>query len=136
MTNERYLIVSYFLIAALSVGLGILVYLYLRRPFNIVSDSARGKRLPSMLKKLFPIGLLFPAVLGFTSVAYRGCVDHRTYEAIVQDRSYLIQKNQEQISSAMLYVLGAVLVWDVIVLLTLRFAQSRTDGSQSHQTQV
>jgi hypothetical protein len=136
MTNERYLIVSYFLIAALSVGLGTLVYLYLRRPFNIVSDSARGKRLPTILKKLFPIGLLFPALLGFTAVAYRGCADHKTYEAIVQDRSYLIQKNQEQTSSALLYILGAVLVWDVIVLLTLTVGQSRTDGSRSHQTKV
>jgi hypothetical protein len=134
MTNERYLIVSYFLIAALSVGLGILVYLYLRRPFNIVSDSARGKRLPSILKKLFPIGLLFPAVLGFTSVAYRGCVDHRTYESIVQDRSYLIHKNQEQVSSALLYILGAVLFWDVIVVVTLRLAQPRRDGSESPQS--
>jgi hypothetical protein len=75
-------------------------------------------------------------VLGFTSVAYRGCVDHRTYEAIVQDRSYLVHKNQEQISTALLYILGAVLVWDFIVLLTLRLWQSRTDGSQSHQTEV
>lgn len=129
MTNERYLIVSYFLIAALAVGLGTLVYLYLRRPFNAVSDSARGKRLPAILKKLFPIGLLFPAVLGFTSVAYRGCVDHGTYEGIVQDRSYLVQKNQEQISSALLYILGAVVVWDVIVVLTLRYSQSGRNGS-------
>jgi hypothetical protein len=136
MANERYLIVSYFLVAALSVGLGTLVYLYLRRPFRIVADSARGKRLPSILKRLFPIGLLFPAVLGFASVAYRGCGNHTTYEAIVQDRSYLVQKNQAQISSALLYILGAVLVWDVIVLLILRFGQSRTDGSPSHQTEV
>ena len=136
MTNERYLIVSYFLIASLSFGLGILVYLCLRRPFNIVSDSVQGTRLPGILKKLFPIGLPFPALLGFTSVAYRGCADHRTYEGIVQDRSYLVHKNQEQISSALLYILGAVLVWDIIVLLALRFGQGRTDGSPSHQTEV
>jgi hypothetical protein len=131
MTNERYLIASYFWLAALSVGLGILGYLYLRRPFNVVADSAQGKRLRSILKRLFPIGLLFPAVMGFASATYFGCGDHTTYEQIVQDRSYLIQKNQAQISSALLYILGAVLFWDVIVLLTLRYAQNRREGSQS-----
>jgi hypothetical protein len=134
MTNEHYLIVSYFSVAALSVGLGILVYLYLRRPFDIMAGSAPGKQLPSLLKRLFPFGLLFPAVLGFASVAYRGCMDHRTYERIVQDRSYLVQKNQGQISSTLVYILGAVLVWDVILILTLRHAQTHRDESGSPQS--
>jgi hypothetical protein len=129
MTNERYLIVSYFLIVALSIGLGILVYLYLRRPFNIVSDSAPGKHFPRILKKLFPVGLLFPAVMGFASVAYRGCADHKTYDGIVQDRNYLVQKSKEQVSSALLYILGAVLFWDVIVVVTLRFAHNGRNES-------
>jgi hypothetical protein len=133
MTNERYLIASYFLVAALSVGLGLLVYLYLWRPFSIVADSAQGKLLPSILKRLFPIGVLFQAVLGFASVAYRGCADHKTYDAIVQERSYLFQKNQEQISSALLYLLGAVLFWDVIVVVTLRLARTHRDASRSSQ---
>lgn len=133
MTNERYLIVSYFLAAALSAGLGILVYLFLRRPFSSVADAASGRRLPSLLKRLLPCGLVFPALLGFISVSYQGC--NKTYEQVVESRDYLIQKNQEQISSALLYILGAVLFWDVIVLLTLRYAKNRTGGSQSHQTE-
>jgi hypothetical protein len=47
MTNERYLIASYFVGAALSVGLGTIVYLFLRRPFGGVADAASGKRLSS-----------------------------------------------------------------------------------------
>jgi hypothetical protein len=133
MTNERYLIVSYFLVAALSVGLGISAYLFLRRPFNRALDAASGNRLPSLLKRLLPCGLIFPALLGFVSVSYRGC--NRTYEQIVESRDYLIQRNQEQISSVLLYILAAVLFWDVIVLLTLRFARNPTDGPQSHQAE-
>jgi hypothetical protein len=132
MTNERYLIVSYFLIATLSVGLGTAVYLFLRRSFGEVADATSGKRLSAILKRLLPCGLLLPALLGFVSVSYRGC-ERTTYEKIVESRSYLVQKNQEQLSSVLLYALVAVLFWDVIVLIALRVAQNRTDGPQSPQ---
>jgi hypothetical protein len=135
MTNERYLVASYFVVAALSVGLGSGVYFFLRRPFNIIADSASGKRLPSILKRLLPCGLLFPALLGFVSVKYIACDGHHTdYKAVVKDRSYLVQKNQEQVSSVLLSILEAVLFWDVVVLLTMKYAQNRGDGSQLAQT--
>jgi hypothetical protein len=129
MTNERYLVASYFVCVALSVGLGTVVYLFLRRPFGGVADAASGKRLPSILKKLLPCGLLFPALLGFVSVSYQGC-GHRTYEDIVQSRKYLVEKNQEQISSILFYILVAVLVWDFIVLIVLKHAQNSGNESQ------
>ena len=132
MTNERYLIASYFAGAALSAGLGTIVYLFLRRPFGDVAVAASGKRLSSMLKRLFPWGLLFPALLGFVSVSYQGCGRH-TYEEIVQARSYLVEKNQEQLSSVLLYILVAVVFWDVIVLLILKYAQNSRSESQLPQ---
>ncbi len=132
MTNERYLIASYFAGAALSAGLGTMVYLFLRRPFGDVADAASGKRLASLLKRLFPWGLLFPALLGFVSVSYQGC-GRATYEEIVQNRSYLVEKNQEQISSVLLYVLVAVVFWDVIALLILKCAQNGRNESQLPQ---
>ena len=122
MTNERYLIASYFVGAAFSVGLGAIVYLFLRRPFGAVTDAASGKSLSSMLKRLLPCGLLFPAVLGFVSVTYHGC-NRMTYEEIVQNRNYLVEKNQEQISSVLFYILVAVVFWDVIILLILKYAK-------------
>jgi hypothetical protein len=132
MTNERYLIASYFAGAALSVGLGAIVYLFLRPPFVRVADAASGRRLSSVLKRLLPWGLLFPAVLGFVSVSYQGC-GRNTYEEIVQSRSYLVEKNQEQLSSVLLYILVAVVFWDVIVLLILKYAQNGRDESQLPQ---
>jgi hypothetical protein len=123
MTNERYLIVSYFICAALSAALGTLVYLFLRRPFASIADSASGRHLAATLKRLLPFGLLFPALLGFVSVSYSSC-ERTTYEEIVQSRGYLVEKNQEQISSILLSILVAVLIWDVVIFLILKFAQS------------
>jgi len=132
VTNERYLIGSYFVGAVLSVGLGTLVYLFRRRPFGGLTDAAQGKRLSSMLKRLLPWGLLLPALLGFVSVSYQGC-GRTTYEEIVQSRSYLVEKSQEQISSVLLYTLVAVVFWDVIVLLILKYAQNGRNESQLSQ---
>jgi len=70
--------------------------------------------------------------LGFVSVSYQGC-GRTTYEEIVQNRSYLVEKNQEQISSVLLYVLVAVVFWDVIVLLILKYSQNGRNESQLPQ---
>ena len=121
MTNEHYLIVSYFVCAALSIAAGVLVYLYLRRPFAAVAAAASGKHLPTILKRLFPCGLLFPALLGFLSVSYRGC--NESYENIIAHRELLVAKNQEQISAILFYIVVAVLFWNLIALLILRSAR-------------
>lgn len=127
MTNDRYLILSYFVCAALSLAAGLLVYLYLRRPFAGVADTASGKHLPSILKRLFLCGLLFPALLGFLSVSYKGC--GKSYADVVASRTYLVAKNQEQISAILFYIVVAVLFWNLIALLILRSAQR---GKQEH----
>ena len=121
MTNDQYLIVSYFVCAALSVAAGVLVYLYLRRPFAGVADAASGKHLPTLLKRLLPCGLVFPALLGFLSVSYDGC--GKSYADIVANREFLVAKNQEQLSAILFYVVLAVLFWNLIALLILRSAR-------------
>ena len=121
MTNEHYLIVSYFVCAALSVAAGILVYLYLRRPFAAVTAAASGKHLPEIIKRLFPCGLVFPALLGFLSVSYRGC--NESYESIIARREYLIAINQQQLSAILFYIVVAVLFWNFIGILILRSGQ-------------
>jgi hypothetical protein len=123
MTNEQYLIVSYFLCAALSVVFAILVYLFLRPPFRVMTETLSGSPFSSTLKRLFPIGLVFPALLGYVSVSYQSC-GQPTYEQIVKDRGFLIAKNQEQISSIFFYILSAVLFWDLIAVLMLRYKQN------------
>ncbi len=82
-----------------------------------------------MLKRLLPWGLLLPALLGFVSVSYQGC-NRITYEQIVQSRGYLVAKNQEQISSVLLHILVAVVFWNIIVILILKYAQNGRNESQ------
>src|SRR5579863_7487783 len=101
MTNEHYLVVSSFVCAILSVSLASLVYLFLRRPFAGTAEAVAKRHLGAILKKLFPLGLYLPALAGFASVSYGSC-QRTTYEAIIQSRSYLVQKNQEQVSVILL----------------------------------
>ena len=127
MTNDTYLVVSYFICAALSIALGTVVYLLLRGPFAVVADAAPRKHLRSILKRLFPIGLLLPALLGFVSVSYQSC-NRQTYAKIIESRRYLVEKNQEQISATLLSIVVAVLVWDAVILLLTKLTQK---GSNS-----
>ncbi len=130
MTNDRFLIWSYLGCAALSIAAGGAVYLYLRRPFAALADAASGKHFPSILKKLLPFGLVFPALLGFVSVSYQSC-GKSTYASIVASREYLVAKNQEQLASVMFSIVVAVLFWDVIALLILKHDKRGKNGPSS-----
>jgi len=124
MTNEQYLVLSYFISAALSVLLGLLAYLFLRHSFASTVATTSRTRITSALKKLFPLGLVLPALLGFLSVSYWSC-DRTSYEEIVQSRPYLVAKNQQQISSILLSFVTAVLIWDVVIVVVLKYARNR-----------
>ncbi len=127
MTNDRYLIVSYFAVAALAMAFAGAAWLYLRRSFGGIAEALWKGNLSRILKAMFPAGLFLPAFLGFVSVSYRGC--GKSYEEIVKERSYLIQKNQEQISSILLWIVAALLFWDLVILLALRFARTSSQAS-------
>ncbi len=127
MTNDQYLIFSYFAVAVLATVLGAGAWLYLRRSFDGVVRAVSNKELSLVLKRLFPAGLGLPAFLGFISVSYHGC--GKSYEEIVKERSYLIGRNQEQIVSILLWIVMALLFWDVIILLVLKLW--RTDSKSS-----
>jgi hypothetical protein len=124
MTNEQYLSLSYSICAVLSLVLGGLVYFFLRRPFAALTDTTGRTHLRSVLKKLFPVGLLFPALLGFVSVSYLSC-DRPNYDEVVQSRAYLIGKNQQQISAILLSIVVAILVWNVILVFVVKHSQNR-----------
>jgi len=121
MSNEQYLIASYFASAAVSVALGTLVYFYLRRSFGEIAETAPGEKFPAILKRLFPFGLVFPALMGFISVSYSSC-NHETYEKTVQDRTYLVERNQAQLSATLLSLLIAILVWNLVLVFVQKFA--------------
>lgn len=127
MTNERYLIVSYFVSALGSLGLGVAAYRVLRDPFAAIADAVAGSR-SAILKRALRVSTIMAAVLGFLSVSYtqHGCV---SYENVVKDRGYLVQLNREQLQSAGNWIVYAVFAWCVIVLICLAVWRSHQEQS-------
>jgi len=123
MANEQFLIISYIIIGLLSLGLAVLTYILLRDSFNGIMKAV-PERLSVILKKLFFLGIIFPAMAGFFSVSFRSC-SKQTYAKIIAERSYLIAKNQEQLSTSLTYIVIALLLWGVIVLGALMVSESR-----------
>ena len=117
MSNEQYLIVSYFFVAGLAMVMGLAVFASLRGPLQGLAGSFPNKNLACILKRLFPAGLVLPALAGFLSVSYRSCGE--SYESIVAQRSYLVGKNHEQLSAICLALTLAILAWGLLVGLSL-----------------
>ena len=118
MNNEHYLIVSYFLVGVVSVCLGFAVYRVLRTPFAAIAEAATGKLRSRVLTRALAVFMTLAAVLGFLSVSYnqRGCT---SYEAVVKNRDYLVQINQQQLQIASDGIVAAVFFWCVVVLICL-----------------
>ena len=114
MNNEKYLIISYFGVGLLSTVLGLATWMFLRRSFISIARTLKEKRFSRLLNSLFLPGLLLPALVGFLSVSFRGC--GQSYSDIIADRSYLIAKNQEQLSGALWYIAAALIVWGFVVV--------------------
>ncbi len=113
MSNETYLIVSYFCIALLCIGIALVVLFVLWRPFLKLISYIQNRSFALLLRKIFLIGIVFPALLGFFSVSFKSCsVD--SYEKIIEERSYLIQKNQEQTAASLKYITLALFVWMIM----------------------
>jgi len=124
MTNEEYLITSYFAVGIICIGLSVLIYALLKDSFEKTVSSCSGTKLPIILKKLFFIGILFPALMGFFSVSYRDCKG--SYKSIIADKTYLIIKNQAQLSAATWYLVFALVIWSFVVALILMIRKKKT----------
>lgn len=127
MGNEQYLIVSYFVVGAICLGLAVATYALLRRSFGALSATAPGGRLGRILRRLFLVGIIVPALFGFFSVTFRSC-DKGTYEEIVEDQAYLVAKNQEQLSAALAHIAIALLVWGLIVSIGFLVLGKKKEG--------
>jgi hypothetical protein len=118
MTNEHYLVVSYFGGAVISLVIGLAAFFWLRIPLRGIATALPWKELRELLSRLFPLGIVLPALLGFISVSYRGC-NLQEYEKIVAERSYLVSKSQQQISASLTYVVWAVFAWSALIAILL-----------------
>jgi hypothetical protein len=131
MSNGHYLIVSYFLFGLVSLGLGAAAYLVLRRPFAAIADAVAGRFHSSILKRALAVSLPLAAVLGFLSVSYtqRGCSTYN-YEQVINDRSYLVEVNQQQLQHSSEWVVYVVFASGVVVLICLVILRKKEEGSK------
>jgi len=127
MNNEQFLIASYFTVGVLVVAISLGAYAYLQAPLAGIARCLANQRLGLILERLFPAGLVLPALAAFLSVNYHAC--DKSYAAIIADRSYLVEENQQQISTACLYLMIATLVWGVVVLISLATQRQKTAHS-------
>ncbi|HEU5457532.1 MAG TPA: hypothetical protein VFU68_02830 [Terracidiphilus sp.] len=127
------MIVSYAACTAFAVAASVAVYLCLRESFARVAGASRSRHLSTMLKRLFPFGLVLPALLGFLTVSYYRSCGPSTYERVITNREYLVQINQEQIASVLGYILFAVVFWNVMGILILKSAQHPRGGPPANK---
>jgi hypothetical protein len=118
MSNERYLIVSYFALAIFCFGLGLLVYYILRRPFERVADSIVGNARQTWLKRTMVLSMTAASVLGFLGVSYnqQGCTK---YEQVIKERAYLVDRNIGQVQNATAWIVWTLLLWCVVIGVAL-----------------
>lgn len=124
MSNEAYLIVSYFLTVAICAGFGIAAYLWLRKPAEGVASSLPQESLRKIVKRSFPLSMVLFALSWCLSVNYYGC-EQKKYHDIVNDRSYVATKNAEQVSEALQGVIWSVALWSAFFAIALRVARGR-----------
>ncbi|HUX01249.1 MAG: hypothetical protein WBD63_09225 [Phycisphaerae bacterium] len=117
MSNESYLVVSYFAAAGAGVLLAVLTALFLSAPLS--KALARVARpLGTVFRRFLPSWLILAVLLGFLSVTYYDC-SHGTYQKIVADRHHLVQKNFEQGAGITQYLATALAAYGLVLGLSL-----------------
>ena len=132
MSNDLYLKISYFVVGAASAGLALATFFALRRSLAALTGVVPGGGLGVILRKLFLLGLVLPALTGFFSVAFRGC-GRNTYQEIIADRTYLVAKNKEQLSASLFHLALALLAWGLVLAVAF-LATSRRPGASAKKT--
>jgi len=127
MTNEHYLMISYFVVALVSLGLGVAADRALRGPFAAIAEAVAGKSRLSTWKRTLTLSMTMAAALGFLSVSYWGC--GKSFAEIVKDRSYLVQMNREQLQAASDWIVYAVFAWCLVVVICLVVVRRKEKGS-------
>ena len=128
MSNEHYLIVSYFVVGLVSGLAGFFVYLALKNPLARITEIFPRKQFAGILRILFPIGLILPALTGFLVVRYQVGCNEKPYSKLIADRNYLVYKNQQQLSSSATQIAVALLIWGLIILLGLLRSRRGQNG--------
>jgi hypothetical protein len=128
MSNDLYLRLSYVGAGLAALVLAWTAYFALKKSLAGATGALAESRLRQVIRRLFFPGVVLPAMVGFLSVTFHSC-SKNTYQKIIEDRAYLIAKNQEQISASLSHVVIALMVWGLILLGVLALSRrSRAHG--------
>ena len=129
MSDERYLIVTYFLTGCVSLLIGLAAFLWLRRPIGQIA-VVRYRALGEVIHRFFPASTLLIAVAAFASVSYYAC-GTRDYHQIVSDRPYIRSMERAQISASFEWLAWLAIFWGVVILLYLLAIRRRDAAEQT-----
>lgn len=124
MSNETYLVVSYFAVGAACTGLAVFAFLALRRSLAAIVNDAAGRGLGTIVRRLFLLGIVLASLIGFFSVSYHSC-NRDTYEKIIADRAYLIARNKAQLGASFTHMAWALLVFGLLAAIAIWASGSR-----------
>lgn len=102
MTNEAYLVFSYFAVAVGGVVLAGLTALWLAGPLRRATAPLRGA-IARLFRRALPAWLVLLVLGGFLSVSYIDCA-HQTYEAVVADRAHMQDVTANQARHVLTYL--------------------------------
>ncbi|MDY6913235.1 MAG: hypothetical protein SVT52_02090 [Planctomycetota bacterium] len=127
MTNEQYIVVSYFTAVGGGIVLAIVTAMIMRGPLRRAVGGVLSP-LGRLMRRVLPAWLVLFVLLAFTMVSYFDC-SHHSYQDIVKDRPHMINVTRTQ-SQYMLICLGLALLTYVLVLAVVLIIRPRVDESK------
>ena len=109
MSNEQYLIASYFAVAAGALASGVLTAVVMRGPL-VKAVRCVARPFSKLLGRGLVVWCILAAMLGFLSVSYMDC-NHDSYDSVVADRPHIEQVTHSLASSSLNYLTLGVFVY-------------------------
>ena len=116
MSNDTYLLLTYFAALSVTVLLAGYVVVSLHKSFaELMSQLFHGK--PALvLSRMFSSSIWLIALLGFSTISMMSsCAGIDNYADVVVDKVYVYGKARTQISAAASYLSSGLLVWGLVV---------------------
>lgn len=137
VTNEQYLLVSYFaaIVAGLVMAAGTVALLN-----QSLAGALTGglKSLNKLMRRFFRGWVVLTVLLGFMSVSYFDC-EHETHRKIVEDRDHLVRKTHQQAAAMCNYLAVGLIVYGIVMVVFLwakaRAAQRPEQGQLDGDSQ-
>jgi hypothetical protein len=120
LSNDHYLVVSYFIMFGVCLGIAALTHRLFREPFGRIADAALKDSKSAFLKRALPVVLAVGATFAFLGVSYtyNSCRMY-TYAEAVKERSYLQERNRAQLGETSIAMARIVVMFSVAALVCI-----------------